>query len=643
MSKASVAVRMMFCLMSLSAQSAAAETLSGKDRALFENKIRPALVKYCYECHSTDSKELGGSLRLDSRAGVLAGGQSGRTLVAGNPKDSLIIQALRYDGLEMPPDQQLPERMIRDFETWIRRGAADPRVEVKQQDDQNALDPSAVWSFLPRTVPAIPKVVDKTWPRDPIDNFVLARIESTGLTPTKDADARTLIRRLYFDLIGLPPAADDVDRFVGEYSRDPDASARHLVDRLLGSPRFGERWGRHWLDVARYGESNGDDGLGRNASFPHAWRYRDYVINALNRDVPYDRFVTEQIAGDLLDAETAAERNRQLTATGFLAIGAKPAAAMNNNFAMDVVDDQINAVCTAVMGLSVACARCHDHKHDPIPTRDYYALAGIFTSTETLYGLAANEKLTAPPTQLHALTSKLVQGETDRKTAPMFPDAYFDQINQLGPQLHVSLDVKPDQWKVESVEDFSEEHYASVKNSNLHGQLPETGDSYSVSFWFKNETPNLDRPITAYLFSRAQLGDKKLLGDHVGIGGKHETSRSGKIFVFNGNVENKKSVAGSAVIPVGTWNHVVLVRRQQHVRVFLNGVLEIDTEMKAHFGESRQYCLANRSDKFAPLVGNIAQFSIFQRALSDREAIRIHDASGQPKGRSNTWLGDGCT
>ena len=179
--------------------------------------------------------------------------------------------------------------------------------------------------------------------------------------------------------------------------------------------------------------------------FPHAWRYRDYVIDAINRDVPYDRFITEQIAGDLLPAESAEQRNRQLVATGFLAIGAKPAAAMNNLFAMDIVDDQINAVCTAVMGVSVACARCHDHKHDPIPTRDYYALAGIFSSTETLYGLAANEKLTAPPTPLHELKSTWNESERDQpdKGRYGFPANYSETIDQLQPLVHAKLDVAP--------------------------------------------------------------------------------------------------------------------------------------------------------------------------------------------------------
>ncbi len=629
-------------LAALQSGVAFADTLTGRDRAFFENKIRPVLVTHCYQCHSAAAKQVGGNLRLDSRDGVMAGGQSGPVLVAQRPEESLIIQALRYDGVEMPPDQPLSESVIRDFETWIRRGAADPRTGDRATGAESEVDLAALWSFFPRRAVEVPDVVDRSWPRDPIDRFVLARIEAAGLSPTHDADPRTLIRRLHYDLIGLPPELNDVDRFVDAYKQDAAKATRDLVDWLLNRPQFGQRWGRHWLDVARYGESNGDDGLGRNASFPHAWRYRDYVIDALNNDVPYDRFISEQICGDLLEAETAGQRNRQLVATGFLAMGAKPAAAMNKNFAMDIVDDQINAVSTAVMGLSVACARCHDHKHDPIPTRDYYALAGIFTSTETLYGLAANEKLTAPPTELHQLKSTWSKDSAvhDRNEVPKFPSAYAEVIKGLGPQLHAKLDVVPDGLSVESPESFSADNYAAVKTTNIHGKLPASDEAYSVSFWFKNDTPNDQRPITAYLFSRAKLGDKALPGDHLGIGGTHEKSRTGNLFVFNGNVD-KKSVAGSTVIPAGSWNHVVLVRDRRSVKVFLNGVLEIETEMRANFGDSPDYCVANRSDKFAPLAGNLAQFSIFDRALSDQQAGQIHNASGQPQGSRTLGLAMG--
>jgi hypothetical protein len=393
--------------------SAKDEPVSTEDRTFFENRIRPVLVKHCYECHSADSEEVGGKLLLDTREGLRTGGESGPAVVAGKPDESRIIQALRYDGIEMPPEQPLPEAVINDFVKWVKRGAPDPRSPVARPEatppagaktagmDGDGKPP--LWSLQLRTQPTIPDVEDQDWPRDPLDRFVLAELEAADLAPTHDADPRTLIRRLYIDLLGMPPSMDDVEQFSAEYEQDNVKAVETLVDDLLARPQFGERWGRHWLDVARYGESNGNDGLGRNPTFPHAWRYRDYVIDAFNSDVPYDRFLTEQIAGDLLPSESPAERDRHLIATGFLAMASKPAKAMNTNFDMDVVADQIEVVGSGIMGISVACARCHDHKFDPIPTRDYYALAGIFTSTQTMWGIAANEKLTASPTDLHVL------------------------------------------------------------------------------------------------------------------------------------------------------------------------------------------------------------------------------------------------
>lgn len=381
----------------------AAEDSSPKDVAFFESKIRPVLVKYCYECHSANSKEVGGKLLLDSREAMRMGGESGPALVPGKPIQSLIVQALRYDGIEMPPKQPLPEQTVNDFAHWVKQGAVDPRSVDAVRSKEASKEAQALWSLKPARKTSIPSVKDRNWPHDSIDNFVLSKIEMANLRPTADADARTLSRRLHFDLTGLPPSMERTQRFVEEHAVAPESAIATLVDELLASPQFGERWGRHWLDVARYGESNGNDGLGRNPTFPHAWRYRDYVINSFNNDVPYDRFLREQIAGDLLPAETPQEKDNNLIATGFLAIGAKPAKAMNTNFDMDVVADQIDVIGSGVMGLSVACARCHDHKFDPIPTRDYYALAGFFTSTETMWGVAANEGLTAPKTDLHVL------------------------------------------------------------------------------------------------------------------------------------------------------------------------------------------------------------------------------------------------
>lgn len=389
-----------FCMVA----NAVDQTPASRETAFFETKIRPVLVKHCYECHAATSKEVGGKLLLDTRDSLRDGGESGPAVIVGDAESSLIIQALQYDGLEMPPQQRLPDSVIADFKTWIQRGAADPRVHTGKKLAP-AVAEETLWSLKPPAKSVVPDVSDYSWPKDPIDNFVLHEIEAAQLQPTDDADARTLARRLHIDLIGLPPSMERTQQFVEEHNADAARATEELVDELLASPQFGERWGRHWLDVARFGESNGNDGLGRNPSFPHAWRYRDYVIAAFNADTPYDQFLTQQIAGDLLSTDSAEERDRNLIATGFLALAAKPAKAMNNNFAMDVVADQIDVIGSGILGLSIACARCHDHKFDPIPTRDYYALAGFFTSSETMWGIAANEGLTAPKTGLHVLSA----------------------------------------------------------------------------------------------------------------------------------------------------------------------------------------------------------------------------------------------
>lgn len=407
------------------ATSLFAADMQPEQRAFFESKIRPVLVKHCYECHSVGAKKIGGKLLLDSPGEMIEGGESGPAVIPGKPDECTIIQALRYDGLEMPPKHRLPESVVNDFVTWVKMGAPDPRENAPMMTKSAAPDKAALWSFQPMTNPKLPSIKAKEWPRDAIDAFVLEKIEASGLSPMKDATPAVLVRRLYFDLIGLPPSADEVEAFVADFAKHGRLAVEPLVDSLLGSPHFGERWGRHWLDVARFGESNGNDGLSRNPSFPHAWRYRDYVIQAFNEDVPYDRFITEQIAGDLLPADSPEQRDRQLIATGFLAIGSKPAKAMNDNFDMDVVADQISVVGSGIMGLSVGCARCHDHKHDPIPTRDYYALAGIFKSTETLWGGAGYEALTAPQTPLHELEAapKVMPPSEVAQVGPVKPSA----------------------------------------------------------------------------------------------------------------------------------------------------------------------------------------------------------------------------
>lgn len=367
----------------VSAVDAAEPTAAGI--RFFETKIRPALVKHCYECHSADSDEIGGGLLVDTSEAIRTGGESGHAVVPGDVKASLIIDALRHDTFEMPPEQKLADEIVDDFVRWIRMGAPDPRdgamPEVTERPKADLL-----WSLQPIVDPRPPRPKNTSWPTTDIDRFIAARLEREGISPVADADRVTLLRRLFIDLTGLPPTPDDVEAFLEDSS---DGAFADMVDRLLESPRFGERWGRYWLDVVRYAESNGKD---RDVLFPHAWRYRDYVIRSFNEDKPYDRFLVEQLAGDLLDASSPEHRNQLDIATGFLALTSKSFGG-GEKFLMDLADDQIDVTSRAMLGLTVACARCHDHKFDPIPTKDYYSLAGIFRSTDTRYGAGPNGKV----------------------------------------------------------------------------------------------------------------------------------------------------------------------------------------------------------------------------------------------------------
>ncbi len=353
----------------------------------FESKVRPVLAIHCSKCHSSGAEKLKGGLRVDSREGLLRGGGSGPAVVPGKPDESLLVQAVRYrdEDLRMPPKGKLPDAVIADLESWVRMGAPDPRTGPVP-----AVPPSVdlargreFWSFRPPRRSSPPAVKRADWPRGDIDRFLLAALEARNLNPVGDAGRGRLIRRATFDLIGLPPTPEEVEAFLAD---DAPGAFERVVDRLLASPRFGERWGRHWLDVARFAESSGKT----NFTYSHAWRYRDWTIAAFNADVPYDRFVREQVAGDLMPATDDRERADQLIATGFLALGSKAHDAENRGqFILDVIDEQIEATTRAFLGITVACARCHDHKVDPISQRDYYALAGIFRSTQTCSGTLA--------------------------------------------------------------------------------------------------------------------------------------------------------------------------------------------------------------------------------------------------------------
>ena len=372
----------------------------------FEKQIRPILADRCYECHSAEKKQKGG-LSLDTRESTLKGGDTGPALVVGDPEKSLMIEAVRYKNhdLQMPPKQRLADGEVKALEDWVKMGAHDPREASPVAKPGRVIDIAEgrkFWSFTPlaRTepplgvplgVPPLGGSVDTRaskpaeagtpnkppeggTPNSPIDAFIRAKLREKGLSPAPPADQRTLIRRATFDLIGLPPTPQETDDFLADKS--PEAF-EHVVERLLASPGYGERWGRHWLDVARYADSNGMD---ENIAFGNAWRYRDYVVRAFNEDKPFDQFLIEQVAGDLLPHSEDA-----LAATGFLALGARVLAEPDvQKLEMDIIDEQIDTIGKAFMGMTLGCVRCHDHKFDPITQEDYYALAGIFRSTRSL-------------------------------------------------------------------------------------------------------------------------------------------------------------------------------------------------------------------------------------------------------------------
>ena len=388
----------------------AAEPTLPKAVEFFEKQVRPVLASRCYECHSAAKKTKGG-LALDTKEATLKGGESGVVLVPGDPEKSKLIEAVRYKNqdLQMPPKSIMPEAEIKVLEEWVKLGAPDPRTEkvaatAKAGRVIDINEGRKYWSYTPVSAPAVPKVANGGEAiRNPIDAFIRAKLEEKGLSPAEPADKATLIRRATFDLIGLPPTPEEVEAFVQD--KAPDAFDR-VIERLLASQHYGERWGRHWLDVARYADSNGMD---ENVALGHAWRYRDYVTRSFNEDKPFDRFTIEQIAGDLLPASEINTREEAITATGFLSLGAKVLAEPDvRKLEMDVIDEQIDVMGKAFLASTLGCCRCHDHKFDPIRQGDYYALAAIFRSTKSLGDdrLGAlkfwNEHSLATPAQLEA-------------------------------------------------------------------------------------------------------------------------------------------------------------------------------------------------------------------------------------------------
>jgi hypothetical protein len=380
-----------------------------KAAEFFEKSVRPVLAENCFGCHN-DQKQKGG-LRLDSRQAMLTGGETGPAIVPGHPEESLLLKAIHYkDDLKMPPKGQLRVEHIAALTTWIKQGAPWPdnvqgiRPVLKGTGFKITPKDRAFWSFRPIADPPAPGVTASGWVKTPVDRFVLARLEEKQLRPVEAADRRTLIRRATFDLTGLPPTPEEIGAFLKDDS--PDAFAK-VVDRLLASPHYGERWARHWLDVARYGEDQAHTFQARK--YPQGYRYRDWLIKAFNDDMPYDRFVMEQIAGDLLDAP---DRLENAPALGFFALGP---VYYGDPKKLDQYDDRIDTLSRGFLGLTVACARCHDHKYDPIPTKDYYGLAGIFASTDYV------EVPLVSAAEVEKAKQALTAEEKKKKVAPKYP------------------------------------------------------------------------------------------------------------------------------------------------------------------------------------------------------------------------------
>ena len=352
---------------------------NGKEK-FFETKVRPLLAQYCVECHGPDDQS--GELRLDRKVHFLKGGSSGPVITPGEPEASRLNRAVGYqdDELQMPPEQKLPDEAIAVLAEWVRTEAYWPdeasatdqtaTIEMSPSEDIDSFRQSH-WSFQPIAPTEPPSLEQVATGITEIDRFVLARLSESGLTPNPPADRRTLIHRAYFTLLGLPPSYEEVQAFLSD--KDPDAFAR-VVDRLLENPHYGERWARHWLDIARYGDTTGYLAGSMETRYPYAFTYRDYLIDAFNDDKPFDQFIIEQIAADQL--ELNGEQPSVLAAMGFLTVGRR---FMNRQ--QDIIDDRIDVVTRGFLGMSVACARCHDHKYDPIPTADYYSLYGVFASS----------------------------------------------------------------------------------------------------------------------------------------------------------------------------------------------------------------------------------------------------------------------
>ncbi len=668
-----------------SSSAAAAERSAELER--FERKIRPLLVSRCGKCHSGQKPKAG--LDLVRVRGLMAGGRSGPVVVPGNPTGSLIVQAIRRRGKKrMPPDAPLEGSQVLELVTWIKNGAVVPGVGGKgtrQDGDAITADDRNWWSFLPLDPGHPPAVSGDRWSRSPIDRYILARLVEENLPPSSEADRRTWIRRATFGLWGLPPTPGAVRAF--EADRAPGAFAR-VIDRLLASPRYGERWARHWLDIVRYADTNGG---GFDYVYPTAWRYRDYVVRAFNRDTPYDRFLIEQLAGDLL--EPASEDQREvdrLLATGLLTLAPKGLGTQDKELmAMDVVDDQIDVLGRALLGLTLACARCHDHKFDPILTTDYYALAGIFRSTVSLRDMDKNpsywpERTLEPPSlsrardrhsaetkAVAAAISKIVTAgnkrliDDARKRLPEYLLAAaaiyhtrgdraavahwpFDaasgktvaatvgpsgRLANVSPQAPDKVPTRVEDGQVGRALRFATGRVVEVDAKALQPLAFAKNGDFSVSIWIRaprGYTPkSADSVVAATFKSKAIWFIALRPGGYNGVYLRHYSGTS--------SVDIKPSSNQLPLLVDGKWHHLVVTSdRDADGLMYLDGRTVGRTPIKAvssvaDFGAPVSLRLGASTNGFA---GDLDDVAIWDRVLNAAEVTRLFQQGGrgdQPK------------
>ena len=658
-----------------------AEDLTSEQLEFFEQQVRPLLVKRCYECHSTDASEPEGGLRLDSRNGWETGGDSGAAIEAGNVEGSLLITAVRYDGLEMPPEGKLPPEEIDVLVRWVEMGAPDPRTDPAgaSNADAKAIDFAEArrfWAFQQPRKHEPPEVRRTTWPHDDLDRFILAGIESAGTSPTRDADRRTWLRRVTFDLTGLPPTIDEIESFLSDGSL-MTAKAR-VVDRLLASSAFGEHWGRYWLDVARYADTNGGD---FNATFKSAWRYRDYVINSFNNDKPFDQFVREQLAGDLMTHANRVERAERLIATGFLMIGCKMLSERDKaKFRMDVVDEQIDTVGRAFLGLTLGCARCHDHKFDPVPSEDYYALAGIFQSTESYRGESQKYvstwkevDLPVPPDTAAALKEHTQRTEQLQAAIRALEEQEESVAARLG-RLDRNFAAKRHEAKTQKLKNANIILVASIEGIVVDdAQAVQQGEwkkstftpRYVDSGYIHNNKEGLGEKAVTYTPNLPAAGRYEVRMSYAGSGGRATnvpvvvTHADGKerltvdqakpapiddLWLSLGTFPFAAGTEGSVTISTTDTDGYVLADAVQFLPVDPKSAIERSSRRIDSGIRSEALVLANRTPEAAELHRQYQEVS--QRLKTAQERLKHHEADGPPSAptcmavREHAQIGD---